>query len=231
MRGFLLAAAIAALPVAANAQVQGDTVLLNPSGSASALYSDGNYGALVQGGFSPRSSATGGNATGGTATGGNAAGGVGYGGAGGTGGNASVGAGSGSLSVGGAGIGNTTWRQSAASAIAPSIGGGGFDCPTVGFGAAGQALGGGGGFGPSWLSTQCDRRKKAELLTALGRPDAALALMRDNDDEVRRALAVADKSRPQVPQPTVFTLADYCKRGGWTRKQIVRRYPECRGAQ
>lgn len=64
-------------------------------------------------------------------------------------------------------------------------GGSGFDCPTVGFGASGAGLTGGGGFGPSWISSRCDHRKYAMdvILPLMGR-DAALAYLASVESDV-----------------------------------------------
>lgn len=70
----------------------------------------------------------------------------------------------------------------------PSVGGGGFDCPTVGFGASGVGMSGGGGFGPSWISSDCNARKLAEQLDRMGYRDAALALLASHFPEVQEAL-------------------------------------------
>ena len=87
----------------------------------------------------------------------------------------------------------------------PSIGGGGSDCPVVGFGVGGSGLTGAGGFGPSWISSDCNTRKLAELLSSLGYRDAALAVLEDHYPEVKRAMA-------QPIQPACGTTAS-----SWTR--------------
>lgn len=90
------------------------------------------------------------------------------------------------------------------SARAPDIvvpGAAGLDCPTVGFGASGAGLTGGGGFGPSWISSRCDHRKYAMdvILPLLGR-DAALAYLASVEPDVKE---FADKwaRAHEVPAP------------------------------
>lgn len=96
-----------------------------------------------------------------------------------------------SNSIGGAtlngGGASVHFQGSAPAVVLPSIGGGGGDCPVVGFGIGGSGIGGGGGFGPSWISSDCNRRKTAELLASLGMRDAAIQLLR-NDPEVAKVL-------------------------------------------
>lgn len=79
----------------------------------------------------------------------------------------------------------------------PSWGGGGMDCPTVGFGAGGSGLGGGGGFGPSWISSDCNKRKVAEMALRLYGPAVARAYAEKNIEGI--AAAVAATGPPQKP--------------------------------
>src|SRR6185437_14445211 len=55
--------------------------------------------------------------------------------------------------VGGAFIVGGGGSRRAPDVIPPSIGGGGFDCPTVGVSPGGSGLGGGGAIGVSWISS------------------------------------------------------------------------------
>ena len=103
------------------------------------------------------------------------------------------------------GSGNRWGVAQAPDVSIPSIGGGGSDCPVVGFGVGGSGLGGGGGFGPSWISADCNTRKLAELLSRLGRRDAALAVLEEHFPEVKRAMTVA----APVPLPP-NTRPDWC---------------------
>lgn len=89
----------------------------------------------------------------------------------------------------------------------PSIGGGGMDCPTVGFGAGGSGLGGGGGIGPSWISSDCNKRRVASLLASLYGPAVARAYAEANIDGVKEAVAAAGVNE-HVEYPY-----DWC----WTR--------------
>lgn len=86
--------------------------------------------------------------------------------------------------------------------ILPSIGGGGMDCPTVGFGAAGSGLGGGGGFGPSWISSDCNKRKIADLLSHLYGGGVARAYAEQNLEGVKEAVALANSGNHTDPAPT-----------------------------
>lgn len=83
----------------------------------------------------------------------------------------------------------------------PSIGGGGFDCPVVGFGAAGSGLGGGGGFGPSWISSDCNERKVAALLSELYGPAVARSYAEKNIKGVKEAVAIATQGSHTDPKP------------------------------
>lgn len=142
------------------------------------------------------------NATGGSATGGNARGGT---------SNVSV-----NNTVGGSGGGSAGSGGRAPDVFLPSIGGGGMDCPTVGFGAAGSGLGGGGGIGPSWISTDCNKRKVAALLSELFGPGVARAYAVKNIDGVQDALASATQGRPDAPkyQHPAWCIA---RSGQWLR--------------
>lgn len=80
------------------------------------------------------------------------------------------------------------------------------DCPTVGFGAAGSGLGGGGGFGPSWISSDCNKRKVTEVLMGLYGPEVARAYAEKNIDGVAEAVSSA---RP-APIPTREYKYDWC---------------------
>ena len=51
------------------------------------------------------------------------------------------------------------------------------DCPTVGFGASGAGIAGGDGFGPSWISPDCNARKLAALLWEMGQRDEAISVL------------------------------------------------------
>lgn len=98
----------------------------------------------------------------------------------------------------------------------PSIGGGGMDCPTVGFGAAGSGLGGGGGIGPSWISSDCNKRKVAALLSDLFGVGTARAYAIKNIDGVSDAVKDATQGRPDVPQ---YQHPSWCveSKGRWLR--------------
>lgn len=107
----------------------------------------------------------------------------------------------------------------------PSIGGGGFDCPTVGLVLGASAIGGGGGLGPSWISPACDRRKKAELLLRMGQDEAALELMRQ-DPEVADALrAVSERKVTPVVYPAASPVRpEYCEKAPPHERK---HYPQC----
>ncbi len=183
-----------------------------------------------------RSNATGGNAraTGGSA---NATGGTAYGGAGGrggTGGSSSSSIGNVSISGNGGGSGGGSGGR-APDIFLPSIGGGGNDCPTVGFGAAGSGLGGGGGFGPSWISIDCNNRKVAAMLWDMGQHDAALALLRDTFPQVKQALSETTPVQPVAAVPaavatpvTAFQPAAWCAKASATDKRLYGR-KDCYG--
>ena len=153
--------------------------------------------------------ATGGNATasGGTAYGG--AGGNGYGGAGGQGGRGgsarSTGI-NGSVSI----SGNTGGGQ-APDIYLPSIGAAGMDCPTVGVSPGGSGLGGGGGIGISWISTDCNNRKLAEFLAARGEYEVADQLLRDTFPQISKAYAEVAALHPQPVAPVPAAQV------GWNR--------------
>lgn len=134
---------------------------------------------------------------------------------GGAGGNArAAGGGGGSANVNGGGATNSNnWQGSAPSFSLPSFGGGGMDCPTVGFGAAGSGLGGGGGFGPSWISSDCNHRKVADLLAGLYGPAVARAYVEKNIAGVREAVAAASQGNHTDPvpvQPVSDKALPYC---------------------
>lgn len=192
------------------------------------------------------SSATGGNAlaTGGSAQGGTgvAFGGTGLGGTGGTSNAAASGLGGlgGQGGIGGAAQGGSnslTVMGSQAAARAPDVvvpGGGGFDCPTVGFGASGAALTGGGGFGPSWISTDCNNRKLAEMLYNMGYHQQAAQLLADQFPQVAKALAETNKQVAALPvavpveqslpvPPVPSSVPAFCHTPGLA----VSLYPEC----
>lgn len=134
--------------------------------------------------------------------------------AGGTGGGASMSGGSRGSSGGGAA--HIDARQ-APDIVVPSVGGGGSDCPTVGFGASGAGLSGGGGIGPSWISTRCDHRKYAELIYLLtGDREKALHYLASVEPDVRDALADSAAVQPAsaagtAPPPTAAVPA-WCRR-------------------
>jgi len=141
----------------------------------------------------------GGSASGGSAAGGSAASSA-------TGGAASAGS---SLS----GVGNTTINaRSAPSMGLPSIGGGGFDCPVVGFGAVGAGLGGGGGIGPTWISKSCNNRKVTEMLYGLFGPGVAREFAIANIDGVAAAVAAASQTNVVVVEAMPVPPAPP---GGW----------------
>jgi hypothetical protein len=82
-------------------------------------------------------------------------------------------------------ITNNTVRQ-APDVYVPSIGGGGADCPVVGFGVGGSGLAGGGGFGPSWISSRCDHRQYAKLIYELtGNRQKALDYLASVESDVK----------------------------------------------
>lgn len=106
----------------------------------------------------------------------------------------------------------------------PSIGGGGMDCPTVGFGAAGSGLGGGGGFGPSWISSDCNKRKIADLLANLYGPAVARAYAEQNLEGVSAAVAVATAGSHTDPAPAPHTRdAAFCNRIDTQRRALTGR--------
>lgn len=135
------------------------------------------------------------------------------GGAGGTGGSAT--ATGGSVAVLG-GSGGHSGR--APDVMLPSFGGGGMDCPTVGFGAGGSGLGGGGGFGPSWISSDCNKRKVAELLYGLYGSETARAYVEANIPGVKEAVDGIAPPRP------IYAYPAWCRasNGVWLRD-----LPEC----
>jgi hypothetical protein len=128
----------------------------------------------------------------------------------------------------------------------PSVGGGGADCPVVGFGLGGAGPGAGGGIGPSWLSSDCNTRKLAELIASLGYRAEAIELLKNHFDEVKDAFASDRKDKqgrpgffgrlfnssseanPAVQQASATAPAikpDWC----WTASDVEkRRHPECR---
>lgn len=118
---------------------------------------------------------------------------------------------------GGSGGGARVDARQAPDIVLPSIGGGGSDCPTVGFGASGAGLSGGGGFGPSWISTRCDHRKYAELIYLLtGDRGKALRYLASVEPDVRDALADSTAVQPAsaagtAPPPTAAVPA-WCRR-------------------
>ena len=116
----------------------------------------------------------------------------------------------GSANVNGGGATNSNnWQSSDPNINLPSFGGGGMDCPTVGFGAAGSGLSGGGGFGPSWISTDCNKRKVADLLAHLYGPAVARAYVEKNIEGVAAAVAVANQGSHTDPLP-VSANVPYC---------------------
>lgn len=96
--------------------------------------------------------------------------------------------------------------------VLPSIGGGGMDCPTVGFGAGGSGLGGGGGLGPSWISSDCNARKLAEILMASGHQTEALMLLRKHFSEVDAVFASEAAAVPFKPSPWCAGATTYERR-------------------
>lgn len=111
------------------------------------------------------------------------------------------------------------------SARAPDVfapGGGGMDCPTVGFGASGAGITGGGGFGPSWISPDCNTRKLAEMLIQLGHPDQALALLRSHFSEVNKVFKTLPTPTPVRVEVTPNAPA-FCRTPGLQ----LDAYPEC----
>lgn len=103
----------------------------------------------------------------------------------------------------------------------------GADCPTVGFGAGGSGLGGSGGFGPSWISPDCNKRKVAALLSELYGPAVARAYAEENIDGVRTAVAATAPPPAPVVMPRV--KPDVCVGAGtWTAGEL-KRHPECQG--
>lgn len=120
-------------------------------------------------------------------------------------------------------------------ARAPDVvvpGGGGFDCPTVGFGASGAGLTGGGGFGPSWISSRCDHRKYAmDVIRPLLGEEAALAYLASVEPDVKQFTTQWKASRTTVApiQPPKPTQPDVCAgMATWTGTELWR-HPECRG--
>lgn len=103
--------------------------------------------------------------------------------------------------------------------VLPSFGGGGMDCPTVGFGAAGSGLGGGGGFGPSWISSDCNKRKIAELLYRVVGQDAARQYIFQNIDGAAAAMNVAH------PVPVVSRWPAWCVASDG---RVLSNHAECR---
>lgn len=103
--------------------------------------------------------------------------------------------------------------------VLPSFGGGGMDCPTVGFGAAGSGLGGGGGFGPSWISSDCNKRKIAELLYRVVGQDAARQYIFQNIDGAAAAMNVAQ------PVPMVSRRPAWCVASDG---RVLANHAECR---
>ena len=84
----------------------------------------------------------------------------------------------------------------------PSITAGGYDCPTVGVSGGGSGPMGGGGIGPSWISSRCDHRKYAETIATLtGDPQQGLAYLASVESDVADYL----KSRQQQPVSTPVT--------------------------
>jgi hypothetical protein len=136
-----------------------------------------------------------------TATGG--AGGNGYGGsARASGGRATGGTSNASVSVSGIGGSNSGGGGGRAPDVfVPSVGGGGGDCPVVGFGVGGAGIGGGGGFGPTWISSDCNRRRVADLLSHLYGPAVARAYAEQQIEGVKEAVAAASQGRPQYKFP------------------------------
>lgn len=113
----------------------------------------------------------------------------------------------------GPGSGGTNGGTRAPDIGLPSIGGGGFDCPVVGFGAGGSGLGGGGGIGPAWISPDCNARKLAAVLWDMGQRDAALAVLRDQFPVVDRAMKAGrhDDDDQAASQPVrQFTPSPWC---------------------
>ena len=172
-----------------------------------------------------RSNATGGasNATGGAGGSSTA---YGAGGSGGAGGTSAAGS---NLSIAG-GVGNVS---STGSARAPDVivpGGGGMDCPTVGFGASGAGVTGGGGFGPSWISPDCNARKLASMMWTMGYHQEAVQLLQDHFPEVRKAFKQVTASAPAPAAPVASTppaipanAPAFCHTAGLALSS----YPEC----
>jgi len=150
-----------------------------PAGSGAAGASSG--GAL--GALDPTAgkSAAGGSAAG-SGRGAGASGGSGRGGH--TGGD-----GGGAYGARGGGVATVAVPTQAPSIVLGGTYGGGADCPTVGFSAGGSGLTGGGGFGPSWISTDCNNRKLAGMLYETGHAAAADRLLQDTFPQVKRAFA------------------------------------------
>jgi hypothetical protein len=94
------------------------------------------------------------------------------------------------------GVGNSNYNAAPGMAMA-SVGGGGFDCPVVGVGLSGVGMSGGGTGLASWISSDCNRRKEAELLIQMGHPQAAAYLM-ENSPEVKKALKREADAAPQT---------------------------------
>lgn len=114
----------------------------------------------------------------------------------------------------------------------PSIGGGGADCPTVGFGAAGSGLSGGGGFGPSWISTRCDHRKYAELIYQLtGDRQKALAYLASVESDVKQWLDATPISTTTALPPASEALHGTAGTDGYCSERMTwaehKRHPEC----
>ncbi len=107
----------------------------------------------------------------------------------------------------------------------PSFGGG--VCATVGFG-LGISPSGGGALGPSWESTNCNRRETAKILISTGRIREAEHLLQQ-DPEVAAAFAAfapPPASVPPVP-PVAMAAAkpNYCRgMPGW----MLQHYPQCK---
>lgn len=116
--------------------------------------------------------------------------------------------------VGGGGGSSSGGGGRAPDVFLPSIGGGGMDCPTVGFGAAGSGLGGGGGFGPSWISSDCNKRKVTALLSDLFGPGVARAYAVKNIEGVQEALASATQGRPSEYRHPAWCVTN---QGRWLR--------------
>lgn len=94
------------------------------------------------------------------------------------------------------------------------------DCPTVGFGAGGSGLAGAGGIGPSWISSDCNKRKVAELMSHFYPMQTVQAYMEANIDGVRQAVGTAPKPRQ------IYQFPAWCRasNGMWLAD-----LPECQG--